>query len=125
MRLPGWPKKISLEARNLYYRLILVFAIFFLTPLAGFGYLAHKYDFLSERLTLYFLLGFLLFSLLGFFLLRKLYDQIHRVAHDVTNKVITGFHVDQLATSSNELSTIVQSVNAIENQFSKTLFQLE
>ncbi|MDJ0811117.1 MAG: GAF domain-containing protein [Desulfobacterales bacterium] len=125
MRLPGWPKKISLEARNLYYRLILVFAIFFLTPLAGFGYFAHKYNLLADRLTLYFLLGFLVFSLLGFFLLRKLYDQIHSVAHDVTNKVITGFHVDQLATSSNELSTIVQSVNAIENQFSKTLFQLE
>ncbi len=125
MRLRGWPKIISLEARNLYYRLILVFAIFFLTPLTGLGYLAHKYNFLTDRLTLYFLLGFLLFSLLGFFLLRRLYDQIHRVANEVTNKVITGFHVDQLTTSSNELGTIVQSVNAIENQFSKTLFQLE
>ncbi|MDJ0803283.1 MAG: GAF domain-containing protein, partial [Desulfobacterales bacterium] len=114
-----------MEARNLYYRLILVFAIFFLTPLTGLGYLAHKYNFLTDRLTLYFLLGFLLFSLLGFFLLRRLYDQIHRVANEVTNKVITGFHVDQLTTSSNELGTIVQSVNAIENQFSKTLFQLE
>ena len=125
MRLPGWPKSISLKARNLYYRLILVFGIFFLTPLTGFGYFAFKYDLLADRYALYFLLGFLLFSLLGFFLLRKLYDQIHRVAHDVTNKVITGFHVDHLATGSNELSTIVQSVNAIENQFSKTLFQLE
>ncbi len=125
MRLRGWPKKITLEARNLYYRLTLVFAIFFLTPLAGLFYLAHRYDFLTDRLTLYYLLGFLLFSLLGFFLLRRIYDQIHRVAHDVTNKVITGFHVDQLATSSNELSTIVHSVDAIESQFSKTLFQLE
>ena len=82
MRLPGWPKKISLEARNLYYRLILVFAIFFLTPLAGFGYFAHKYNLLADRLTLYFLLGFLVFSLLGFFLLRKLYDQIHMKTGD-------------------------------------------
>ncbi|MGD9251125.1 MAG: GAF domain-containing protein [Desulfobacterales bacterium] len=125
MRLPIWPKKITLEARDLYYRLIFVFGIFFLTPLAGFGYFAYKYDLLADRFSLYFLLGFLLFSLLGFFLLRKFYDQIHRVAHDVTSKVITGFHVDQMATGSNELNTIVQSVNAIENQFSKTLYQLE
>ncbi|MBL0713017.1 MAG: GAF domain-containing protein [Desulfosarcina sp.] len=125
MRLPIWTKKISLEAQNLYSRLTLVFGILFLTPLAGFGYFAYKYNLLADRFALYFLLGFLLFSLLGFFLLRKLYDQIHRVAHDVTNKVISGFHVDQLPTGANELNTIIQSVNAIENQFDKTLFQLE
>jgi len=105
--------------------MLLAFGLFFLAPLVGFAYFAHRYDLLQDQYTLYFLLGFFLFSLAGFFILRRLFDQIHSVSRDVSRKVITGFHIDQLATGANELQNIVQSVNAIENQFGRTLHQLE
>jgi class 3 adenylate cyclase/GAF domain-containing protein len=102
-----------------------VFCIFFVTPLTVCGYFAYHYNLLADRLALYLLLGFLLFSLLGFFLLRRLYDQIRCVSIDVANKAVADFHVDQLAASSNELHTITQSVHAIEKQFRQKHWQLE
>jgi class 3 adenylate cyclase/GAF domain-containing protein len=120
-----WYQKLSLKHKDIYYRMILAFGLFFLSPLAGFAYLLQKYDLFRDQYTLYFLLGFLCFSLLGFFMLRRLVDQVHAVSQDVAKKVVTGFHVDQLATGANQLQNIVQSVNAIENQFDRTLHQLE
>jgi class 3 adenylate cyclase/GAF domain-containing protein len=125
MRDRSWYEKLSLNQKDIYYRMILAFGLFFLSPLVGFAYFSRKYDLFQDRYTLYFLLGFFCFSLIGFFMLRRLFDQIHAVARDVTNKVVTGFHVDQLATGDNELQNIVQSVNAIEHQFGRTLHQLE
>jgi len=120
-----WYQKLSLNQKDVYYRMLLAFGLFFLAPLVGFAYFAHRFDLLQDQYTLYFLLGFFLFSLAGFFILRRLFDQIHSVSRDVSRKVITGFHIDQLATGANELQNIVQSVNAIENQFGRTLHQLE
>ena len=120
-----WYQKLSLKHKDIYYRMILAFGLFFLSPLAGFAYLVQKYDLFRDQYTLYFLLGFLCFSLIGFFLLRRLFDQVHAVSQDVARKVVTGFHVDQLATGANQLQNIVQSVNAIEHQFDRTLHQLE
>jgi len=109
----------------LYYRLVLVFGIFFLTPMLAFLYFGLKYQLLEDRYTPHLFLFFLVFSLLGFYLLRQLVDQIHRIAKEVSSKVVTGFHVDQAPTGANELQNIVQSVGAIEGQFAKTLRQLE
>jgi GAF domain-containing protein/class 3 adenylate cyclase len=125
MRDLRWYQKLSLKHKDIYYRMILAFGLFFLSPLAGFAYLVHQYDLFQDQYTLYFLLGFLCFSLIGFFMLRRLFDQVHAVSQDVAKKVVTGFHVDQLATGANQLQNIVQSVNAIENQFDRTLHQLE
>jgi len=120
-----WYQKLSLNQKDIYYRMILAFGLFFLSPLLGFAYFANEYNLLQDQYTLYFLLGFFFFSLIGFFMLRRLFDQIHSVSRDVSRKVVTGFHVDQLATGENELQNIVQSINAIEGQFGRTLNQLE
>jgi len=120
-----WFQRLSLNQKDIYYRMILAFGLFFISPLAGFAYFLHKYDLFQDHYTLYFLLGFFCLSLIGFFILRRLFDQIHAVSRDVAQKVVTGFHVDQLTTGANELHNIVQSVNAIENQFARTLHQLE
>lgn len=125
MGVRSWFQKLSLSQKDLYYRMILAFGLFFLSPLVGFIYFAYTYDLLQNPYTLYFLLGFFVLSLVGFFMLRRLFDQIHNVSRDVARKVVTGFHVDQLTTGKNELQNIVQSVNAIENQFGRTLHQLE
>ncbi len=125
MGVRSWFQKLSLGQKDLYYRMILAFGLFFLSPLVGFLYFAYTYDLLQNPYTLYFLLSFFVLSLAGFFMLRRLFDQIHNVSRDVARKVVTGFHVDQLTTGKNELQNIVQSVNAIENQFGRTLHQLE
>ncbi len=120
-----WYQKFSLKHKDIYYRMILAFGLLFLSPLAGFAYLVHKYDLFRDPYTIYFLLGLLCFSLIGFFMLRRLFDQVHAVSQEVTQRVVTGFHVDQLATGANQLQNIIQSVNAIERQFDRTLHQLE
>jgi class 3 adenylate cyclase/GAF domain-containing protein len=120
-----WYQKFSLKHKDIYYRMILAFGLLFLSPLAGFAYLVHKYDLFRDPYTIYFLLGLLCFSLIGFFMLRRLFDQVHAVSQEVTQRVVTGFHVDQLATGANQLQNIIQSVNAIEHQFDRTLHQLE
>ena len=102
-----WFQRLSLNQKDIYYRMILAFGLFFISPLAGFAYFLHKYDLFQDQYTLYFLLGFFCLSLIGFFILRRLFDQIHSVSRDVAQKVVTGFHVDQLTTGANELHNIV------------------
>ncbi len=120
-----WTGKLSFDQKDIYYRMILAFALFFFAPLAGFGYLAYAYDLLHKPYTLYILLGFLLCALAGFMILRRLFDQIHAVSRAVTRKALADFHVDRLDTGKNELRNIVQSVDAIQTQFERTMHQLE
>jgi class 3 adenylate cyclase/GAF domain-containing protein len=121
---PGWPNKTQLEARSVYNRVTLVFCILFLTPLAGFGYAALRHNLLADRFALFILLCFLTFSLLGFYLLRRLCDQIRSVADEVATKTINNFHAERVVTSSNELDTITENVNAIERRFRRTHYRL-
>jgi len=47
---PGnWLKKLSLENKGLYYKLSVIFGLFFLAPIGGFMYFAMKYDILSNE----------------------------------------------------------------------------
>lgn len=125
MRDRTWYRKLFFDQKSIYYRLVLAFALFFLPPLAGFAYFARAYELLQDPTTLYFLLGFMVFSLAGFIVLRRIFEQMRAVSRAVGHHVVTGFHVDRLTTGQNELQNIVQSLSAIEIQFGRTLHQLE
>ena len=53
-------KNLSMENKGLYHKLSIVFAFFFLIPLAGFVYFAVKYDLLKDSATPTFALVFLI-----------------------------------------------------------------
>ena len=42
-----WYQKLSLNQKDIYYRMILAFGLFFLSPLLGFAYFAHQYNLLQ------------------------------------------------------------------------------
>ncbi|MFZ7124616.1 MAG: GAF domain-containing protein [Desulfobacterales bacterium] len=120
-----WSRNVPLRSRDLRYRLVLVFGIFFFAPLIGFVYFALKYDLLNDDYTLLFLLGFLAFFLVGFTLLRRLFDEISLLARQLSDKVISRYRADPLTEPSSELQNIVQSFGAMEREFSRIHRRLE
>ena len=60
--LEGW----SIESKGLYYKLSMVFALFFLVPSSGFVYFAIKYDVLHDQYTTLFAIALLASSFFGY-----------------------------------------------------------
>jgi class 3 adenylate cyclase/GAF domain-containing protein len=124
MQQPQWSKIVSLKGRDLYYRLILVFGIFFLAPVVVFVYFAARYDLLSDQNTPFFFVGFLAFFLVGFTLLRKLFDQIVDISRFIKEKTTAGLLLDP-EEDPDELQSIVHSFSAMERQTSTIRRRLE
>ncbi len=114
-----------LKKTNLHYKLNLIFGLFFLFPVLGFLYFAFKYKVLTDQEIPFFFLGVLLFALIGFITLRKLFDEIAAISHAVSRKAAARFSVQNGGDSADELNELVQSFNAIEERFSETFHQLE
>ncbi len=49
MNLKGLLSGLSIEGKSLYYRLSIIFGLFFLVPVFGFGFFAVKYDILGDE----------------------------------------------------------------------------
>ncbi len=110
---------------NLYQRLSTIFGLFFLVPVLGFFYFGMKYDLFMDRYIGLFFLIFLIFSFLGFVLLRRFVDKIVMIERDVSTKVPAEFAEGGAGEQSNELTNIVRSFDALESQFKYTFEQLE
>ncbi len=116
---------IFLKKQDLYYRLILSIGLLFVFPAFGFLFFAVKYNILQDRSLPLFLAGFLIFSFLGFIFLRTVFRKITRISEEISEKVasdVTGVHLGQKA---DELSTIVDSFNALEQHLKTTLNRLD
>ncbi len=72
-----------------------------------------------------FFLGVLAFSFFGFFILRKLFDQIRKISTSISESALSKAEGQGVEKGEDELQNIVKSFNAIEDQFSHTLGQLE
>jgi adenylate cyclase len=119
------PKKFfnrfSIESHGLYYKLSIVFGLFFLAPVFGFLYFAITYDFLSDNHIPLFFIALLIFSLLGFRILRKLFDEIISVSGNISKTVAEEFSQPQISTTG-ELKGIVDSFQFLEREL-RTSFQ--
>jgi len=124
MKLEKWFGDSSLKGKNLHYKLILIFGLFFLFPVLGLVIFGIRYDLMNDEYVLLFILGMLVFSLLGYIMLKKLFGEIADISQSVSQKSIEQFGGES-QTSTDEIRNIVQSFNAIENQFSKTFKQLQ
>lgn len=99
----------------------IIFGLFFIFPIMGFLLFAFKYNALEDEYLPFFFLGVLVFSLCGLLVLRRLFDKISRISHEVTEKAGT-FTRHKINGNNNEIQNLVDSFSAIENQLG-TLFQ--
>ena len=125
MNLYKWLGEDSLKDRNLYYKLNIIFGLFFLFPVFGFIYFAYKYNILTDKFVPIFFMVVLIFSFFGFVILKSLFDKIKNISEKMADSFITGVPDEQLKTGADELQNIIHSFTAIKNQFATTFKQLE
>ncbi len=125
MNFYKWLGEDSLKNTNLYYKLNIIFGLFFLFPVFGFIYFAYKYDMLTDKFVPIFFMVVLVFSFVGFVILKNLFDKIKNISEKMMDSNIIGGSEDQLKAGADELQNIIQSFTSIKNQFASTFKQLE
>ena len=125
MDVKKWLGELSLENKNLYYKLTIIFSLFFIVPTVGFLYFGFKYNILKDSHIPFYFIGFLAFSFFGYSILRNIFDQIKNLSERVTTNFITELDVEPVQESTNELQNIIASFSSIENKFNSTLEMLE
>ena len=125
MKLDRWLGEAFLKKKNLYYKLNLIFGLFFSFPVLGFILFSIKYDMLKDEYVPYFFLGVLFCSFVGFSILKNLFDKIASISDQMSSNYITELSEEPGQYDADELYRIVQSFSTIENQFNNTFSQLE
>jgi len=125
MQFNKWLGKRFLKHRSLYYKLNLIFGLFFLFPIAGFIFFSIKYDMLDDEYLPFFFLGILIFSFIAFNILKNLFDKIANISETMASNYIAEFSGNEAQSGTDELHAIVNSFTSIERQFSNTFKQLE
>jgi adenylate cyclase len=115
---------LSMESQGLYYRLSIIFALFFFVPLLGLLYFGLKYDLLEDRFLPVFILALLTSSLAGYVLIRRIFDSIRKTSKtiDTLTQDIKGCN---RPPTTNELQGIVHSFQAVENELRNSFSNLE
>ena len=125
MNFDKWLGEKFIKKKNLYYKLNLIFGLFFSFPVLGFILFSIKYDMLKDEYIPLFFLGILICSFVGFSILKNLFDKIANISEQMSHTYITDLSGDQLQYDADELHNIVQSFSAIEKQFNNTFRQLK
>jgi len=125
MRFNKWLGNRFLKHRSLYYKLNLIFGLFFLFPIVGFIFFSIKYDMLDDQYLPFFFLGILIFSFIGFNILKNLFDKIAKISETLSTNYISNISDNDLPSGTDELHAIVNSFTTIERQFNNTFKQLE
>jgi adenylate cyclase len=117
--------RLSVENQGLNYKLSIIFALFFLAPVAGFMYFAIKYDILRDKhIPLYFI-ALLIFSFFGLIMLRKLFDEVTRIAKSISKTIAEDFSPSQTLQPEDELKSIVHSFQTFERELRGSLQNLD
>ncbi len=125
MSLYKWLGEESMKRKNLYYKLNIIFGLFFLFPVLGFIFFGYKYGMLTDKFVPIFFLGILSFSFVGFVILKSLFDQIKQISETMSENIPAELSEEKLQAGTDELQNIVQSFTSIQTQFSDTFKQLE
>jgi len=113
------------KKRTLYYWLNVIFMLFTLLPVTGFFYFGHKYGFLQDKFIRPFLVGVLIYTLVGFTVLRKIFDKITYVSKELSRKVVSELPDAVFQEAGDEIGNIVVSFETIEAHYKKINRQLE
>jgi class 3 adenylate cyclase len=113
------------KKKTLYYWLNVIFFLFTLMPVIGFVYLGIKYGFLHDKFIKPFLVGVLAYSLVGFTVLRKIFDKVIGVSREISRKVKTDIPGADFDANEDEIGNIVVSFQTIEEHYRDATQQLE
>jgi len=105
---------MSLDHQNLSRKLNVIFALFFLGPVAGILYLVWAYNIFEDRLLPMVLLVLLVFAYFGYNILRTLFDNLARLSQSLTQSLGT-----TVGENDDEIGNIVQAVTNLENSLTR------
>ena len=125
MKFYKWLGEDSLKHKNLYYKLNIIFGLFFLFPVIGFIYFAYKHHVLTDQYIPFFFMGVLVFSLVGFVILKNLFDKIVAISENISQEFMAEISGEKIKTGTDELQNIVESFSSLQREFSNTFNQLE
>ncbi len=117
--------KSSKKKKPLYYWLNIIFGLFTILPVAGFVYFGIKYGFLHDKFIRPFLVGILIYSLVGFTVLRKIFDKITNISKELSRKVASDLPGVPFQDDGDEIGNIVVSFETIEAHYKEANSQLE
>jgi GAF domain-containing protein len=110
--------------QRVYYGLVMAFGLLFVLPSLGFIDFAFKYNFFADRDITYYFLFILVFSYLGFFILRSHADRIRSISENLEQSLDDGqSEFDGKQTS--ELNRIVFSFHKLIDRLEKNNRALE
>ncbi|MCG6917518.1 MAG: GAF domain-containing protein, partial [Deltaproteobacteria bacterium] len=117
-------KAMGLGEQRVYYGLVMAFGLLFVLPSLGFINFAFKYDFFADRQISYYFLSILVFSYLGFFILRSHSDRIRCISEDL-EQFLADMPRDSGEKQGSELSRIVFSFHQLIDRLEKNNQALE
>jgi len=116
---------LSMESKGLYYRLSIIFALFFFVPLLGLLYFGLKYNLLEDHILPVFILALLTSSLAGYVLIRRTFDGIRNTSKTISASLTKDINGFKQPTTADELQGIVQSFRTVENELRNSFSNLE
>ncbi|HOD98247.1 MAG TPA: GAF domain-containing protein [Syntrophales bacterium] len=122
-------RNLSMEGKGLYYKLTIVFALFFLVPLTGFFFFVFRYQLLHDEYIPIFIFAVLVFSLFAFSIVRNIFDNISSLAKRVTGAVAMEGQGAQAAgagkqNATDEIQNIISSFQSLETQLNRQFVSL-
>ena len=117
-------RALGLAEQRVYYGLVMAFGLLFILPSLGFINFAYKYNFFSDHHLAYYFLSILIFSYLGFFILRSHADRICRISENMEQSVSDIRH-ESGPTQTSELNKIVVSFQQLMDRLEKNNQTLE
>ena len=105
-------RAMGLGDQRVYYGLVMAFGLLFVLPSLGFINFAFKYDFFADQDITYYFLSILVFSYLGFFILRSHADRIRSISEKLEQS-LPDVRQDSKQKQTSELNRIVLSFHQL------------
>jgi GAF domain-containing protein len=115
---------MGLGEQSVYYGLVMAFGLLFVLPSLGFINFAFKYNFFADRQITYYFLFILVFSYLGFFILRSHSDRIRSISEDLEQSLYD-MPRESVDKQTGELNRIVYSFHQLIDRLEKNNQALE
>ncbi|MBW2559196.1 MAG: GAF domain-containing protein, partial [Deltaproteobacteria bacterium] len=125
MKLTGYIDRLFSSNKELYHWLNLIFALFSLVPVCGLIFFGLKYGIVTDKYFSLFFLFFLIFSLLGFIILRRIFDRVAAISREISEKIASEFMIDQPPRGPDDLDNIMETFGTLEGRFGVTFGQLQ
>jgi hypothetical protein len=125
MNLKGLLSDLSIESKSLYYKLSLIFGLFFLVPVLGFGFFAIKYEILGDESIPIFFIALLISSFFGYTLIRHIFDDIASASRRISENLPADRIKCSPSVETNELKGLIRSFETLENELRASFGNLD